>query len=468
VSRTAEDIIDSLQSTTNDVDPTIDVSKGPIRETVHTPVATEFETVEADVEHLSELYQFEDVSEWEDEEIELQGRKYGQQFGLGEFSEGFLRFWTRTRPSEDVVLPSGSIAATQDSELTYRTTEAATMYAATADAYYNADTRRYEIDVAAEATVSGPDYDVNKGRITLLLSNINGIDGVTNDTEFSGGTNEQSTAEFVDVLRELTLGNSLGTPGGLNVINRRFNVGIITDTAVLTPADVTLFERLTETGFRAAVDVYILGQRIGIASHEEVMTSVSQREIVLPSQPVISISSVLINGVATSDYSFSVDSDTSTRGSYLAKDKVVLNEAPGAGASVFVNYTYNRLVNDLQNDLEQLDIEMFRTDTLIREGKPVRTVVELVIDTPANATTVTSVEEAIQNWFKDPNSLEETQSFPEDCIREDLKSYLQNRVGVTVTEFVKFNRPDKSVEDSHDITFDVHEYPNPVEITIRN
>lgn len=455
--RSSDEVLRSMQDTVESVDPSIDVRKGPIYESALLPWAPEIATNEADISHLGELYQMEKLQLWKPEEVEVLGRNFGQQYGQGTNSQGYLTFVAFEIPADDIPIPTGTLAATEDSTYVYQTIEPAVFYAASASAYYISSRRRYEIKVAAEAVASGPDYDVRPNRINVMLTPISGITSVFNEAEFSGGFSDQTISEFALDLRELPLGNSAGSPGGLQALAIRVSGGVVEDSAVVTPADIGVYERLSDTSMRFGLDLYIIGSRMGLA-YDTKTTVASEVEFVLDNQPVINVSSVLVSGAAVS-FTFVPDTEPSRRGSPAALDKIVLASAPGAGQTVTVTYTYNKLIADLQSECSGMESQLFGANTLVRAGKLVTCDVEVAIASYGAGTRKTDVEQWITYWFQDPSLITTRQRFYESADPAQFIGTLESEMSVSVGALTKFNRPDRATQNVQTIVFAKNEYP---------
>jgi len=135
---------------------------------------------------------------------------------------GQLVLYTTTRPAQDIPVPSGTIATTSSDEVdeipsvrfivggTY------TMRSADADAYYNFDTKRYEIIVDIYAESLGDDGNRPAGQITQIT----GIAGLqcTNTEATVFGTDRESNA---DLAARVILGYvsvDTGTEGGYQTV----------------------------------------------------------------------------------------------------------------------------------------------------------------------------------------------------------------------------------------------------------
>lgn len=458
MARDQDDVLTSMQETVEEIDPTIDVRKGPIYESALVPWSKEVSYTENKVDHLADFFQLEKLSNLSEEEIEQVGRNFGQEVSQGTPSQGFLLFYTYQVPTGDITIPVGTLVSTEDSEYVYQTTTESTFSASNIAAYYNAETRRYEITIPGEAVERGSDYDAKQGRITAMLSPISGISGVTNSTDFEGGTADQTSTEFADDLRDLPLGNSLGTPGGYQAAAIRVAGGVIQDSVVVSSADTDIYERYNLTGMRMGVDLYVIGSRLGptIYSYTTVGT---ETRIVLDKQPVLAITSVLVNGIAAS-YSFQQDTDPNHRGSLFAKDSIVLDTAPGPGKDVFVQYTYNMLIEQLQAEMTVVDANLFKTNFLAREGKKVTCEVVASIASYGAGNRKTDVEEMTQDFFMDPTFLSSRQTFPLELDPGDYRSALEQRLSIIFGSIVKFNRPDRATADVQTIIFAKNEYPD--------
>ena len=458
MARDVDEVLDSMQESVGDIDPSIDVAKGPVYESALVPWATEVSTLESKVDHLGELYQLERAEALDLEEVENIGRNFGQEMGQGFPSSGTLLFYAFDAPTSDILIAEGTLVSTEEGTYVYQTTQAATLYADTASAFYNAETRRYEIAITAEAVERGSEYDAKAGRVNVLLSQISGISGVTNSTDFGDGSQDQTKEEFAQDLRDLPLGNSLGTPGGIQALLLRLKGGAFDDSAVVTSADTALYERYSVTGMRFGVDVYVIGRQLASTTYSYTMTG-SETEVALPNVPVYSVTSVLVDGAAVT-YTLVTDTNTARRGSPLAQDKVVLDSAPGAGKNVFVTYTYNKLITDLDDEITSSEDNLFRADTLVREAKPVETHVTLTVESYGAGTRKTDVEDWCGDYFKDPSRLTTRQTFPLEIDPADFLDNLETEVTISVKSIDLFQRPDRATSDVQTLIYAENEYPD--------
>ena len=457
MARDIDEIARSMAATTALINPQVDTTKGPVYETSHYPWAVEISKQEQANDALAQRYQFERADAWSTEEIASIGRDYGMSLLQGTPSQGYLTFYAYEINVDQISIDEGTLASTDDGKFFYKTLQQAVMYRSNIAAYYMSSRRRFEITVPAEAAEIGPDYDCAENSVRVIQTPIAGIAGVTS-SEFRGGSTNLSLQEFVDDLRSVLLGNSLGTPGGLANLGIRFSQGMIEDTAVLTPADVGLFERLPNGAMRSAIDIYIIGSRIGVADHTYV-TAGSETVIVLPAGtvPLMGVTSVLVDGTAVS-YTIAKDTSAERRGTVHAMDSVVLDAIPGPGHVVYMSYTFNKLVLDTHNYMNESSSQLFRTDGVVREGKQVEVEVEVVLTSYGAGARVSDVENFATRWFRDPTLLTSRQHFVLELDPKAFADDLTARLSVTVV-LNKFRRPDRATDNVQPLIFAPHEYP---------
>jgi len=462
MARTQDDVLQSMQESIESIDPTIDTRKGPVYESLLLPWSKEGAYIEGLVQGLGDYWQLDNVVKLPQEQVELVGRAYGVEYGKGDPSQGYLTFWATEVPDDDILIAVGTLVSTSDGAYIYQTTEQATFYAASATAYYNSATRRYEIRVAAEAVSRGSEYDAKKGRISVLVTSLDGITGVINEDDFEGGYADQTISEYAEDIRELPLGNSLGSVGGLKSLLLRSYASTVQDLAVVTPGDAGVFERYTETNLRAAVDIYVAGSRLGMAYQSHTTTGF-ETTVVLEKQPALAVSSLLVNGTAAS-FVFAADQAPSRRGSGNAQSSVGFTYptgiVAGPGNTVYIVYTYNQLIEKLQAEVGSEQDDLFNTDTLVREAKAVPTLIEISVASFGTGNTKEDVEDWITEWFKDPTGLTTRAKFIESADPEDFKEAIQSQLGVKLSHIDRFQRTDLALLDVGFISFQKSEIPS--------
>lgn len=439
MARTEDEIRQSLVESLRAVDQSIDVAKGPVYNFLLKPVPTELQKTEADVERLAILTTQQLGRVATQEEVEALATSFSIRLGGGRASKTTGQvFFTNARPSIDVTVDRGVLVGTTDQKYTYFVTEAATLPAATAANFYNAATRRYELVLKCEATAVGPDFDLPPGRITRLLTAVDGIDGTINITEYSGGQEAETLEESVDRIRAKLAGLDPETGGGIKSDVRNYDPENITDVSLVYPKDRSLFRRPIN---RPAIDVYVLGEAVTSVNQSYTATG-GETTIALNNVPARTLNTVTVNG-STVTASLIRDTTSETGYSARATDYVLLPSALAVSDVVSINYDYNGLIADMQTDLFELE-RPFDTDVLARE--PLDVGIEIVID----ATILPSGDEA-RTFSQIESKLFqkiETDYFQSALLPEVIRQQIQDEVsGLNVLRFVRFRRTSGSVLD---------------------
>jgi len=465
MSRSKTEISESLQNRIALKDPRVDTSKGWVNSVVINPVSGELAEVEADVEHTRLLYSTKFFDEATDEEIELWAANLGIGLGVEVVALTTLTFWRYSPPSSDIVIPSGIVVGTADSSVRFYTSETKTMYFSASSSYYNANKRRYEINVQASALGPGSDYEVGAYALTLMLSDLGGIDGVENQVSTAIPVNSRglrTRTVLENRIKDKLMGTRTGLGGSIivNIVQtdeenvRRVNLVFSSDR-----------ENYFGDGRRAAVDAYVDSTRV-LTSRTEVISGVAgQSNYYLTTAPVKAITKVLVNGVQITDFSLVVDTETATRYSTNAQDRlsfgstVVINN----GDEIEVDYAYNSLLKELS---ETYPYEgLFATPILYRE--PIFYGVDvtvLVVPLTANAVNITDdVETAILKYFN------REVDFNDVMTASLLEDYIDREVAyASSVKIIKFQPSVNAVADVEAISFPPYGLPTPGTIDVSN
>jgi hypothetical protein len=132
----------------------------------------------------------------------------------GRSSVGQVVFYSTTRPTTDVPIPAGTRVSASTDKGTVQFVVGGTFLlpAADAEAYYNFDTRRYEVIADIVATEIGAKGNVPAGTITNVLSNTSGL-SVTNTVATVFGSDRESNYELA-LRAQLAFSVDTGTEGG--------------------------------------------------------------------------------------------------------------------------------------------------------------------------------------------------------------------------------------------------------------
>lgn len=353
--------------------PTLDVTVGPIPDTVIAPVAKVLEDQNDRIRRLSLILSLLNVGEFTETEMDEQAFNEEALRSAGKRSAGKAIFQTRTAPATDQIVPanfpiSTKVDPTLGRSILFRTTETRTLPAATAALFFNATSGFYELEVSIQAVLLGAIGDVGPNRITEFQASISGFESVTNRVATSRGFERETNEELAERLLIAIPGTDISTKFGIEreVLDSFADVVDITTVFGLDPL---LTRAETDAG---AVDAYIIGQTLSTRTEAQTFLGVGQT-IVLNNQPVSSVASVS-DGVTTyvqgTDYVFLEDAGANG-GSVRSQDGVVFiagGAAPATGASLTIIYNQNTLMQTLQDGFIVPDLLVFGRDLLFREG----------------------------------------------------------------------------------------------------
>lgn len=362
MARSAEQIESDLSNSIEAQDNSYDVSQGPIKDLFTIPLSGIIAEVEQQAEDLRKLFslQFSEVAT--EDEIRKALNNFGSYPNEGSKSthnQHFLRF---TRPKEDIVIPIGTLVSNNTGNLVYRTIETVTMLADQADTYYNPTRKAYEIVAKVESDGVGGEYALSARRIQTIMSSLNGIDATENRTKSSQGLPTETLDNQYSRLQTRLTGLNLNTFAGIPEKIKESMSNNVSLVQVITPSQPE-FKRIQ---YKPSIDVYVHGDSSQI--NTESFNAISgQTEIYLTKQPVLSVESVIINNSASVSFKLIKDSTNESSNSLSSKDYILLDLPLSSGDSIEVNYTYNKLLEDVSNIvLDGNSQSLFMTDTLIR------------------------------------------------------------------------------------------------------
>ncbi len=467
MARTDDEIRNSLVESLRTIDPSVDVDKGPIFNFLLRPVPTELQKTEADAERLTILTTLQLDQVATQEEVEAMATSFSIRLGGGRASRTTNQlFFTFSRPTQDIVLNRGILVGSEDQRFTYFVTEAVTLPAATADNFFNPQTRRYEIFASCEATATGEDFDLPPTRVRQIITTIDGIDGTTNTKAYAGGTSEPTLNNSVDRIRAKFAGLDPETGGGIKSDIRNFDPENVLDVSLVYPKDRAIFRRRTN---RPAIDAYVLGD--DVRTIDETFVGVGgETQLALQSRPVESVSAVVVNSVALvegTDYDFIRDVTPETRGSPRSTDFVLLTTPLIAADVAVVTQSYNALLQEMQDDLFGFD-RPFETDVLARG--PVDIGLAISVDATVLASTDTArafvaIENALFTAVEQGRFIDVLEP---EIVRQEIKDAVG---GLSNLRLTRFRRTLGSTREVETVTLKKNEVPfidqNALDIKVR-
>lgn len=351
-----------------------DTEVGPIPDLVVQPMSNVFELQNERIRAVQQLLSL--INDGSFTDADLDDFIFNEQLVRlpGAKAQVTLTYSRATVPTANVTIkanfPVGTLPdETTGQAYTFLTLEDATLVAANAASYFNNDTQRYELSVAASALLGASASNVGQNRITRPLRPLLGFDSVSNKAVAAGGKDQETNAQAIDRYFLSLTGTSPDVVNGVNKIVRNTFSSVIDSNLVFgnNPLNV---RAATDGG---AVDVYIIGS-IPVTKTESVVFPGVDQTIALSKQPINSIVSAgaFIQGV---DFVLSKDT-TGNKNSVRAADGVrflIGGSAPAVGSTVSVTYTYNVLVTTLQNGFTTDDKNVPSRDILFKVADQINT-----------------------------------------------------------------------------------------------
>ena len=368
---TADQFVDSLESSILARNNAHDVEVGPISNIITQPVGQVLEDQNDRIRLVSQLILLDESAVFSDADVEAFVKNEEIIRNLGGKSAGTAIFSRASAPEVDATVQRGFPIATKPDESTgetvvFITTEEKTMPAASAASYFNLETERYELEVAIQATVAGQIGEVGPNRVVRPLRPLTGFDTVFNRNRTTPVVDIESNSELIQRYKLAIRGTQLATKTGLKLFIES-NYQDAGDVLVITPGD----DLITRAGTNGnAVDVYLTGAQTTTRQDNQEFIGVGQL-IVLDHQPVSSITNVA-GYILNTDYEFVKDT-SGVSNSVRAQDAIrFLNTAtslPSIGSTVTVDYTQDILVENIQNVFSSdADNIVGGQDILIRSG----------------------------------------------------------------------------------------------------
>lgn len=439
-----------------------DVGYGPIRDIVIDPVASVLERQNDRIRSVSLLLSLVDPDNLS--EIDLDNLVFNE--GLrrinGSRSVTTLTFSVSQidTAGPDLVIQRGfPVATTPDSNtgdtVTFVTTESRTLPIAQRESFFNINTQRYEITVAAESTVTGSVTRVGATRIRRPLRPLIGFDSVSNASATEGGLDRESNTQLVNRYLLAILGRDLSSPAGIEKYARD-NFPDVSDILVVFGNNPLLTRAASDAG---AVDAYLVGDQL-LARSENVEYLGINQLLALANPPirlVTNVSSGATTYIEGVDYEVVFDT-SGNQGSVRAVEGIrflpTVTSAPAIGTAVSVSYTGNNLIPQLQASFEQDDTQVIGRDLLFKEGVQVPIILEARLRVAAGFSTVTvpsAVNTAVSEYI-------DSLLLGANVERSDIQGEVRRISGVDNFLIDRLVR-DPALTGASDIPIEDNEYP---------
>ena len=185
----------------------------------------------------------------------------------GRAAVGQVIFFTLTRPSQDIVIPSGAVVSTDADpdnglpSVRYVIGGTFVLPASDVDAFFNFDTQQYEITADIVAETLGSDGNRSAGQIKNVVSGVSGV-AVTNREATTFGSDRESNADLALRAQLGFVSVDAGTEGGYAATAAE-TVGIVKSKIVKSgdPLMMRDYDEVRRKHIGGKVDIWIQGLR---------------------------------------------------------------------------------------------------------------------------------------------------------------------------------------------------------------
>lgn len=368
--KSVNDILTSIKKRIAYQNPTLDLTSGNVSTDLGIEAfAEELAASYTEEDRIRLLYLFND-SAYTDNEADLLANSFNIYRLSATKATGEVTFGAVSIPEAGsyFTIPAGTAVSTSGdsgAQITYVTTTEATISANTP---INPNTNYYEVIVGVQAQVAGSSSNVGPGAINTIKGTVNGISVVYNENAIVNGADTETTAELLTRTKNNLRGFVYGTKASYE--NKALAYPKVTDAVIVDPD--------SEFSVRGpgSLDIYIVGETI--SSYTEQITDKSQT-VYLTKNPVIANGQAIVvftdDGTTISEGNgFSIVRDTKSiyASSSKAKDYITWDQATYqnivlAHGSYSVTYTYNSLVENLQDYFDSEDNHILTSDILTRD-----------------------------------------------------------------------------------------------------
>lgn len=397
--KTVSQFEDQISAGVASRDETIDTYIGSVRDLFVTPTAEVLKDVHDNVVYLSQLISLQNAERFNADDLDAFVYNENMVRWNGSPSYTVVTFSRMLPPTTDIPIPINFPLGTKADPKTgnvvsFRTIETKTMYGpmtVTPSSYYNADSQRYEIDVAVVSVDSGVNTMVGAYTITQFRRAFPDFEYVTNKSATTSGRGLETNRDLAIRYQARIAGNQEATPVGLQSFSLDLMSGI-EDTYVVYGTDTNLVRHTTDAG---AVDEWIKAEAPLTDSYDTYYRGV--RELIpLPKQPLISVTAV---SSGATYYTEGTDYEVVTgEGIYAYSDRgsdgirfLTGGAAPALNDPLRIVYSYNSMVNIVTSLYKQQEYFVMGSDVLFRWAQKKNLTIEAELKVGSgNPTTVMS------------------------------------------------------------------------------
>lgn len=202
-----------------------------------------------------------------DEQFDRLGSNFNLTRNEAVRAKGLVVFYTETQPSNDILIPAGTIVSTPANTVegipsqSFVVVSTRIMDADNIGYYYNASKDRYEVEAVIEAQTPGSRGNVAAGSIDQA-DGLNPLIQVENTVPTDLGENRESNRRFSDRIKLAQIAFDSGTEGGYAATTLKVP-GILQARVekVGDPLMIRDFDELRGEHVGGKIDVYIKGER---------------------------------------------------------------------------------------------------------------------------------------------------------------------------------------------------------------
>ena len=394
----SSDIQNRLAKYIANLDPDADTVQGPIYDLMLRPIPSEIDLAATNAAQLLSLYgRINNASQLTTDELEAVGLNLRVSRVAGSKALVDLKFVLSSKPTTTINIPAGTAVATSDYKYVFVTNYGVTVTPATAYAFYNSATGKYEVYVSATAQNTGSGYNLPLNKITTLISSLSSVQAVTNTVASYGGTDASDNLSYYTRVQTALNGMDPSSLSSyFNAISR--DTTYRDYTLFVSSADRTKFKRRIVGN---AFDVYIGTPSYATYVDEFTYTSGAQ-VFTLGTSPVYAVQYVTVNSeVLSTDYwKLTLDTSTEYSKSTAGTNTVALTNALTYNDTVSIYYTVNKNCLDVQTALNALNPQ--NVSFLVREMTKVPVQIDInLIATQVTSTTIDSVTTLISSLCND-------------------------------------------------------------------
>lgn len=422
---TATEFGNQIASGINDRDVTLDTRVGPIRDVIIDPISAVLENQNDRTVYLNNLLSLRNADTLVPDDVDDIVFNENMVRWSGSRAITTLTFSRTRAPTVDLTIPinfpiSTRINPTTGSSVIFRTIETRTMYAASASAYYNATTGKYELEVSSASVVKGATATVGAYTIVVPRRPLDDFDEVFNVSATTSGRSVETNSELATRYLLHVEGSQLATPQGLKSFLLD-NISSVEDAYVVYGNNEYLTRDDTDAG---AVDVWVLGSVPATRTYVTLYNGTYTLNAV-DFQPLISVTTV--SSVATGlTYTEGTDYNVETGvGEYsysnLGQDGIRWIPGgghPDIGDDVVIEYQYNSLINILDSYFKQPQFYGLGSDKLYRWGQIVYLEIDanLKIKAGSPAEVLRTVRNTVISYINDLKLGDDVEEFDIDAL----------------------------------------------------